>query len=170
MLSSFFLGVFVNIKLLIIFKKKVIKLVVILKYFITFVKCNYHIKYKKNKIMNELLNDFKKNVFMDETNIGIIKEYYKEDGFKQNIYFKVERGELDEKLIQECLDNIKPLLSNEKLNICNTPVVKYETNVYSVDEDNTLEKIVNHLDEEKFVLLYCPIVNNGVLNFKSRLL
>lgn len=120
--------------------------------------------------MNELLNDFKKNVFMDETNVGIIKEDYKEDGFKQNIYFKVERGELDEKLIQECLDNIKPLLTNEKLNICNTPVVKYETNVYSVDEDNTLEKIVNHLDEEKFVLLYCPIVNNGVLNFKSRLL
>lgn len=35
---------------------------------------------------------------MDETNVDIIKEHYKENGFKQNIYFKVKRGELNEKL------------------------------------------------------------------------
>ena len=61
-------------------------------------------------------------------------------------------------------DKIKPLLSNEKLIICNMPIARYETNVYSVDEDNTLEKIVNHLDKDKIVLLFRPIVKNEVLN------
>jgi hypothetical protein len=120
--------------------------------------------------MKDILEDFKKNVFMDETNGNICKKHYKEDGFKGNVYFAVDRMELDEKLIQECLDKIKPLLSNEKLIICNMPIARYETNVYSVDEGNTLENIVNHLEKDNIVLLYCPIVNNGVLNFKSRLL
>jgi hypothetical protein len=78
--------------------------------------------------------------------------------------------ELDEKLIQECLDKIKPFLSNEKLIITNMPIVRYETNAYSVDDDNTLEKIVNHLEKGNIVLLYRPIVIDGSLNFKSRLL
>ena len=50
------------------------------------------------------------------------------------------------------------------------PIVRYETNVYSVDEDNTLEKIVNHLDKDNIVLLFRPIVIDGILNFKSTLL
>jgi len=124
----------------------------------------------KFKIMKDILGDFKKNVFMDEVNANICKEHYKEDGFKDNVYFSVEKKELDEKSFQECLDRIKPFLSNEKLIICNIPIVRYETNAYSVDEDNTLEKIVNHLDKNNIVLLYRPILNNGVLNFKSRLL
>jgi hypothetical protein len=120
--------------------------------------------------MEDILEDFKKNVFMDETNGNICKQHYKEDGFKDNVYFAVDRMELDEKLIQECLDNIKPLLFNEKLIICNMPIARYETNAYSVDEDNTLEKIVNHLEKDNIVLLFRPIVIDGILNFKSRLL
>ena len=120
--------------------------------------------------MKDILEDFKKNIFMDETNGNIYKEHYKEDGFKDNVYFSVDRMELDEKLIQECLDKIKPLLFNEKLIICNMPIARYETNAYSVDEDNTLEKIVNHLGKDKIVLLFRPLVIDGVLNFKSRLL
>ena len=59
MLSGFFLGVFVNIKLLIIFKKKVIKMVVILKYFITFVMCNYQLIIIKGlKILLNVLNKY----------------------------------------------------------------------------------------------------------------
>jgi hypothetical protein len=120
--------------------------------------------------MKDLLEDFKKNIFMDETNGNICKEHYKEDGFKDNVYFSVDMMELDEKLIQECLDKIKPFLSNEKLIISNMPIVRYETNTYSVDEDNTLEKIVNHLDKDNIVLLFRPIVIDGVLKFKSRML
>jgi hypothetical protein len=120
--------------------------------------------------MKDILEDFKKNIFMDETNGYICKEHYKEDGFKDNVYFSVDRMELDEKLIQECLDKIKPFLSNEKLIITTSIVVRYETNVYSVDEDNTLEKIVNHLDKDNIVLLFRPIVIDGILNFKSTLL
>lgn len=120
--------------------------------------------------MEDILEDFKKNVFMDETNGNICKEHYKEEGFKDNISFSVTQGDMDENLIQECLDRIKPLLSNEKLIISNMPVVRYETNAYSVDENNTIEKIINHLEEDKVVLLFRPIVNNEVLNFKSRLL
>jgi hypothetical protein len=120
--------------------------------------------------MKDVLEDFKKNIFMDETNGNICKEHYKEDGFKDNVYFSVDMMELDEKLIQECLDKIKPFLSNEKLIISNMPIAIYKTNVYSVDEDNTLEKIVNHLDKDNIVLLFRPIVIDGVLNFKSRLL
>ena len=67
------------------------------------------------------------------------------------------------------LDKIKPLLFNEKLIICNMPIARYETNAYSVDEDNTLEKIVNHLEKDNIVLLFRPLVIDGVLNFKSRL-
>ena len=117
-----------------------------------------------------MLEDFKKNVFMDETNCNICKQHYKEDGFKDNVYFAVDRMELDEKLIQECLDKIKPLLSNEKLIICNMRIARYETNTYSVDEHNTLEKIVNHLEKDNIVLLFRPVVIDGILNFKSRLL
>ncbi len=120
--------------------------------------------------MKDILEDFKKNVFLDETSGNICKKHYKEDGFKDNVYFAVDKMGLDEKLIQECLDKIKPLLSNEKLIICNMPIVRYETNAYSVDEDNTLEKIVNHLENDNIVLLFRPVVIDGILNFKSRLL
>ena len=41
---------------------------------------------------------------------------------------------------------------------------------YSVDENNTIEKIINHLGEDKVVLLFRPIVDDGILIFKSRLL
>lgn len=118
----------------------------------------------------EILEDFIKNVFMDETNGNIWKEHYKEEGFRDNIFFSVRQGDMVENLIQECLDKIKPLLSNEKLIICNMPIVRYETNVYSVDEKNTIEKIINHLEEGKVVLLFHPIVDDGILIFKSRLL
>jgi hypothetical protein len=120
--------------------------------------------------MKDILEDFKKNMFMDETNVNIYKEHHKEEGFKDNLFFSIQQVEFDEKLTQECLDNIKPLLSNKKLIISNMPIVRYETNVYSVDEDNTLEKIVNHLEKDNIVLLYRPIVDNGTLKFKSRLL
>jgi Mn-containing catalase len=120
--------------------------------------------------MEDILKDFQNNIFMDGTNSFIYKELHKEEGFKDNLFFSIQQGEFDEKLTQECLDNIKPLLSNKKLIISNMPVVRYETNAYSVDENNTIEKIINHLEEDKVVLLFRPIVNNEVLNFKSRLL
>lgn len=120
--------------------------------------------------MEDILKDFQNNIFMDGTNSFVYKEHHKEEGFKDNLFFSIQQGEFDEKLTQECLDNIKPLLSNKKLIISNMPIVRYETNVYSVDEDNTLEKIVNHLDKNNIVLLFNPIVDNGTLKFKSRLL
>ena len=48
--------------------------------------------------MKDILEDFKKNIFMDETNSNICKEHYKEDGFKDNVYFSVDRMGLDRKI------------------------------------------------------------------------
>ena len=120
--------------------------------------------------MEDILKDFKNNIFIDETNSFIYKEHYKEDGFKDNILFSFKQGDMVEISIQECLDKIKPLLSNEKLVICGMPVVMYETKTYTVDEDNILERIVNHLEKNNIVLLFSPIIDNGILKFKSRLL
>lgn len=120
--------------------------------------------------MDELLENFKKNYFLDETNVGITKEHYKEEGFKQTIFFKIERNELGEEYFDECLKIIKPLLNNEKLVICNTSAVRYETNSYSVDDINSIETINEHLNKNKVVLLYSPIMVDGVLKYKTRLL
>jgi len=41
--------------------------------------------------MEDILKFFKENWFLDETNTGIAKEHYKEEGFKEKILFKIEK-------------------------------------------------------------------------------
>ena len=65
------------------------------------------------------------------------EEHYKEDGFKDNVYFSVDRMELDEKLFQECLDEIKPLLFNEK-----SSVLMMATNRIIIDLSDQNEHVV----------------------------
>jgi Mn-containing catalase len=117
--------------------------------------------------MEDMLKDFKKNWFLDETNTGIAKEHYKEEGFKQTILFKIERNELDEKYFEECLNTIKPLLNNENLVVCNTPIVGYQTNSYAVDDITDIESIKNSIKNGFIVLLYAPIIVDGELKFKT---
>jgi len=117
--------------------------------------------------MEDILKDFKENWFLDETNTGIAKEHYKEEGFKQTILFKIERKELDEKYFEECLNEIKPLLNNEKLVICNTPIVGYQTNAYAVDDITDIESIKNSIKNGFIVLLYAPIIVDGELKYRT---
>jgi hypothetical protein len=117
--------------------------------------------------MEDILKDFKENWFLDETNTGIAKEHYKEEGFKQTILFKIEIKELDGKYFEECLNTIKPLLSNENLVVCNTPVVRYQTNVYAVDDITDVETIKTSIKNGFIVLLYKPIVVDGELKYKT---
>ena len=120
--------------------------------------------------MEDILKDFKENWFLDETNTGIAKEHYKEEGFKQKILFKIERKELDEKYYEECLNTIKPLLNNENLVICHTPIVGYQTNSYAVDDITDFESIKNSIENGFIVLLYAPVVVYGELKYKSKIL
>jgi hypothetical protein len=120
--------------------------------------------------MEDILKDFKENWFLDETNTGIAKEHYKEEGFKQIILFKIKRNELDEKYFEECLNTIKPLLNNENLIICLSPIVRYQTNSYAVDDITDIESIKNSIKNGFIVLLYAPIIIDGELKYKTRIL
>jgi hypothetical protein len=117
----------------------------------------------------ELLEEMRQNYFIDESNLGIVKEHYKEEGFTENIYSKVERNEFYEEYFDECLNTIKPLLNNKNLVICNTPIVRYKTNSYAVIDIVSIETINQHLNKGE-VLLYCPIIVNGILKYKANLL
>ena len=117
--------------------------------------------------MEDLLKDFKENWFLDKTNTGIAKEHYKEEGFKQTILFKIDRNELDKKYFEECLNTIKPLLNNENLVVCHTPIVGYQTNAYSVDDIIDIETMKTSIKNGFIVLLYTPIVVDGELKFKT---
>ena len=120
--------------------------------------------------MKDILEDFKRNYFLDESNTGIVKEHYKEKGFEENLLFKIQRNEINENEFHDCFNHIKPLLSNEKLVICNTPVVRYETNVYSVDDNNPIESIIEHLSGGGVVLLFGPTKIDNTLMYKTRFL
>lgn len=106
-----------------------------------------------------------------ETNLFVVKEeQYKKQEFEQTILCKFNNKEINESLSQECLNKINPLLTNDKLLVCGLPVVKYETNTYCVDDNNLIEDIIEHINQDKFVLLYGPIVIDGILKFQSKLL
>lgn len=117
--------------------------------------------------MDDLLKDFKENWFLDEINTGIAKQHYKEEGFKLTTLFKIERNELDEKYLEECLNTIRPLLNHENLVICNTPIVRYQTNAYAVDKITDIESIKNSIKNGFVVLLYAPVVVDGELKYKT---
>jgi Mn-containing catalase len=120
--------------------------------------------------MKDILEDFKQNYFLDENNSGFVKEHYREQGLKENISFMFKQNELNENDVNECLEHIKQLLNNNKLVVCTLPIVRYETNVYSVDNDSTIEDINEHLNNKGTVLLYCPIKVDNVLMYKTRFL
>lgn len=117
--------------------------------------------------MEDILKDFKENWFLDETNTGIAKEHHKEEGFKQTILFKIDRKELDENYFEECLNLIKPLLNNENLIVCFTPIVGYQTNAYAVDDITDIETIKTSIKNDYIVLLYAPIFVDGELKFRT---
>jgi hypothetical protein len=117
--------------------------------------------------MDQLLEEeYKNNIFIDEINVCIAKEHYKEEAFKKTI----ENSNLDENYFDECLTLIKPLLTNEKLVICVAPILRYETKVYSIYDINSIISINEHLNKNKVVLLYSPIIVNGILKYRSKLL
>jgi hypothetical protein len=120
--------------------------------------------------MEDILKDFKENWFLDETNTGIAKEHYKEEGFKQTILFKVVRKELDEKYFEESLNAIKPLLNNENLVVCHTPIVGYQTNSYAVDDITDIETIKTSIKNGFIVLLYAPVVVDNELKYKTKII
>ncbi len=117
--------------------------------------------------MEDILKDFKQNWFLDEINTGIAKEHYKEEGFRRTILFKIEINELDKNYFEECLNTIKPLLNNENLVICNTPIVRYETNAHVVDDITDIESIKNSIKNGFIVLLYAPIIVDGELKYRT---
>jgi hypothetical protein len=120
--------------------------------------------------MEDLLLKIRKTQFLDENNSFIIKEEYKEEEFNHNIFFKINRNELDENDIEECRNDIIPLLNNKKLIICNLPIVRYETKSYSINENNSIENINEHLNKNGVVLLYAPIKINGILLYNTKFL
>jgi hypothetical protein len=119
--------------------------------------------------MENTINNLYKTESFD-TDLFIVEEQYKKQEFTQTILYQLNNGEINEGLSQECLNKINPLLSNDKLLVCTLPVVKYGVNVYSVDDNNSIEDIIKHINEDKFVLLFGVIAIDGVLKFKSRLL
>jgi hypothetical protein len=120
--------------------------------------------------MEDLLLKLRKTQFLDENNSYIIKEEYKEQEFNENILFKIKRNELDENDVEQCRNDIIPLLNNKKLIICKLPIVRYETKSYSMNEDNTIESINEHLNKNGVVLLYAPIKIDGILLYSTRFL
>ena len=110
------------------------------------------------------------NDLFEVNNLFIVKEQYKKEEFTQTRRGQLKIGEINEGLLQECLNKFNPLFTSDKLLVCSLPVVKYGTNVYSVDDNNLIEDIIKHINENKFVLLYGPTVINGDLKFKSKLL
>ena len=120
--------------------------------------------------MEDILKDFKENWFLDETNTGIAKKHYKEEGFKEKILFKIDRNELDEKYFEESLNTIKPLLNHENLLICNTPIVGYQTNSYAVDDITDIQTIKSAIKNGFIVLLYAPVVVDNELKYKTKII
>lgn len=120
--------------------------------------------------MEDILKDFKENWFLDETNTGIAKEHHKEEGFKQTILFKIESHELNGKYFEECLNTIKPLLNNENLVVCLTPIVGYQKNSYVVNDITDIETIKTSIKNGFIVLLFAPIVVDGELKYRTKIL
>jgi len=120
--------------------------------------------------MNQTSEKITKNQYCDDNMTNIVKDHHKEDGFKETIFFKIEMRELNEKHLDEAINTIKPLLANKKLIICNNVLVTYEKKAYVVTDINSVDDIVKHLKKDNTVLLYSPIVVDGVLKYNTKLL
>jgi len=129
---------------------------------------NYKIIDVKN--MGDLVKNYQEIWLLDETDCCIFKEQYKEEGFKKNILFKIERNELDENYFEECLNIIKPLLNHKNLIICCTPIIRYQTNCYVVCDIIDIKTIENSIKNGFIVLLYAPVFVDGELKYKTKIL
>jgi hypothetical protein len=144
-------------------------------------------KFKKffgDKIFNKVCE----TRFIDEKNFRIIKEHYKLKALEEHITSILDLEKLDiayglgsnselnydsyvtklTKQYENAINIIKPLLNDENLVICDDKYVKYKTNSYVVNDTASIEEIISHLNENKVVLLYHPIVKDDTIKFKVK--
>lgn len=115
--------------------------------------------------MEDILKDYKEKIYLTADMVGIVKENYKEQCFKDTVLFKVERGDLPEKFLSESYDKIKSFFIDDKFVIVNTPIVKYKNNSYMVDEIVDIDTIEVSIKNNCIVLMYAPIIIDSVLKY-----
>ena len=117
--------------------------------------------------MKDPLKKFKEKYYMDNDMVGIARNYYKEEAFKETILFIIKNNELNENYFDESLNKIKPFLINNNLIICHTPIVMYKKNSLVIDNVIDINMIEKSLNDGLVVLIYKPVFSEDELKYKG---
>jgi len=115
----------------------------------------------------DLLSD---NYYMDNSNLGIAKSFYKRQGFQDTMsYLKsIDSVTYTEIFIIESTNLLNTIIDDDNVIITQSNNIRYEDVPYIINDDKTITDISLQISEGGKALIYCSIPKNGEIYYKTK--
>jgi hypothetical protein len=115
----------------------------------------------------DLLED---NYFMDNSNLGIARDFYKRQGFQDTMSYllQTQSSLYSKEFVDESIILLDSIIDNENILITQSNNIRYNDIPYIINEYETITNIQNRINLGLKVLVYCskPINNQIYYNVK----
>ena len=107
---------------------------------------------------------------MDNSNLGIARDFYKRQGFQDTMYYllQTQSSLYSKEFVDESIILLDSIIDNENILITQSNNIRYNDIPYIINEYETITNIQNRINLGLKVLVYCskPINNQIYYNVK----